>query len=71
MMLIDETIDTLVNFGINERTIPYKDAPGGVPIFGKSEDLDGDFVTDFDAFVQLLGWQRTKHAAQDLHRQRP
>ena len=46
-----ETIDRLVNLGIDERTIPYKDAPRGVPIFSNAGDLDGDFVDDFDSFI--------------------
>jgi len=49
--MIVETIDRFSNFSINERTIPYEDAPEGVPIFGKAEDLDEYFVTDFDEFV--------------------
>ena len=49
--MIVETIDRLVNFSINERTIPWPDAPEGVPIFGKAKDLEEDFVTDFDEFV--------------------
>jgi hypothetical protein len=49
--MIVETIDRLVNFSINERTIPWPDAPEGVPIFGKAKDLVEDFVTDFDEFV--------------------
>jgi hypothetical protein len=49
--MIVETIDRLVNFSINERSIPWPDAPDGVPIFGKAEDLVEEFVVDFDEFV--------------------
>jgi hypothetical protein len=49
--MIIETIDRLNNFSFGERTIPWSDSPKGVPIFGKAEDLDEDFVTDFDEFV--------------------
>ena len=45
------TIARFMNFNLNERTIPYDDAPDGVPIFGKVEDLVEDFVVDFDEFV--------------------
>jgi hypothetical protein len=46
-----KAIDMMGNFSIGERTIPWPDAPEGVPIFGKAEDLVEDFVTDFDEFV--------------------
>ena len=49
--MIIETIDRFSNFSINERTIPWPDAPKGVPIFGKAEDLVEIFVVDFDEFV--------------------
>ena len=52
--MIIETIDRLSNFSIGERTIPWPDAPKGVSIFGKAEDLDEDFVFFHDDFVSQM-----------------
>jgi hypothetical protein len=60
--MIIETIDRLGNFSINERTIPYKDAPEGVPIFGRVEDLVEDFIIDFDEFVSK---QKSTYGSKD------
>ena len=49
--MTNSQIERLDNFLISEMTIPYKDAPEGVPIFGKAKDLNSDFVSDFDEFV--------------------
>ena len=49
--MTEQEIELRYNFTIDERTIPYEDAPEGVPIFGKVEDLYEEFIIDFDEFV--------------------
>jgi len=70
-MMTEAWIERLDNFLITERTIPYEDAPEGVPIFGKAEDLNSDFVFDFDAFVQkqkeVYGWRAGQCIIHDFN----
>ena len=66
-----EIIPTFKNFSEDERTIPYSDAPEGVPIFGKAEDLNSDFVIDFDAFIskqkEFYGWKAGQCVIHDIN----